>query len=65
MDSGPGPDAVHRRLRVRVSVATVWRLLKRHGWSWQGSAGSFDRAGPGMPHEHVMLPRSSPDACPG
>ncbi|MBT2488614.1 hypothetical protein J7E96_08765 [Streptomyces sp. ISL-96] len=46
-------------------MATVWRLLKRHGWSWQGSAGSFDRAGPGMPHEHVMLPRSSPDACPG
>ncbi|WP_405945233.1 winged helix-turn-helix domain-containing protein [Streptomyces sp. NBC_00932] len=29
---------IHRRLRVSVSVATVWRLLKRHGWSWQAPA---------------------------
>ncbi|MER7468985.1 winged helix-turn-helix domain-containing protein [Streptomyces sp. NPDC097981] len=21
-----------------MSVATVWRLLKRHGWSWQAPA---------------------------
>nr|WP_250853942.1 winged helix-turn-helix domain-containing protein [Streptomyces malaysiensis] len=26
---------VRRRLRLSLSVATVWRLLKRHGWSWQ------------------------------
>ncbi|WP_282691702.1 winged helix-turn-helix domain-containing protein [Streptomyces sp. CC208A] len=29
---------IRRRLRVNVSVATVWRLLKRHGWSWQAPA---------------------------
>lgn len=29
---------IRRRLRVRLSVATVWRLLKRHGWSWQAPA---------------------------
>ncbi|MBB4986706.1 putative transposase [Streptomyces sp. SFB5A] len=29
---------IRRRLRVSVSVATVWRLLKRHGWSWQTPA---------------------------
>ncbi|GLW19889.1 hypothetical protein Stsp01_66320 [Streptomyces sp. NBRC 13847] len=28
---------IRRRLRVS-SVATVWRLLKRHGWSWQAPA---------------------------
>ncbi|MFK0239157.1 winged helix-turn-helix domain-containing protein [Streptomyces vinaceus] len=27
-----------RRLRVSLSVTTVWRLLKRHGWSWQAPA---------------------------
>ncbi|MFE9797214.1 winged helix-turn-helix domain-containing protein [Streptomyces goshikiensis] len=26
---------IHRRLRVKLSVPTVWRLLRRHGWSWQ------------------------------
>ncbi|MFB7867843.1 winged helix-turn-helix domain-containing protein [Streptomyces sp. NPDC056069] len=26
---------IRRRLRVSLPVATVWRLLKRHGWSWQ------------------------------
>ncbi|MFJ4126526.1 winged helix-turn-helix domain-containing protein [[Kitasatospora] papulosa] len=26
---------IHRRLRVTLSVTTVWRLLKRHGWSWR------------------------------
>ncbi|MFF3609929.1 winged helix-turn-helix domain-containing protein [Streptomyces sp. NPDC002463] len=26
---------IRRQLRVSLSVATVWRLLKRHGWSWQ------------------------------
>ncbi|MFD3940891.1 winged helix-turn-helix domain-containing protein [Streptomyces sp. NPDC058611] len=26
------------RRRLRLSVATVWRLLKRHGWSWQAPA---------------------------
>ncbi|WP_420082048.1 IS630 family transposase (plasmid) [Streptomyces sp. JL4002] len=29
---------IRRRLRVSLSVATVWRLLKRHGWSWQAPA---------------------------
>lgn len=29
---------IRRRLRVTLSVATVWRLLKRHGWSWQAPA---------------------------
>ncbi|MGW2207546.1 helix-turn-helix domain-containing protein, partial [Streptomyces sp. NPDC001774] len=24
---------IRRRLRLTLSVATVWRLLKRHGWS--------------------------------
>ncbi|MFB7211747.1 winged helix-turn-helix domain-containing protein [Streptomyces sp. NPDC056255] len=27
-----------RRRRVSLSVATVWRLLERHGWSWQAPA---------------------------
>ncbi|MFD3940568.1 winged helix-turn-helix domain-containing protein [Streptomyces sp. NPDC058611] len=27
-----------RRLRLSLSVATVWRLLKRHDWSWQAPA---------------------------
>ncbi|MFE5550119.1 winged helix-turn-helix domain-containing protein [Streptomyces sp. NPDC056534] len=27
-----------RRLWVSLSVATAWRLLKRHGWSWQTPA---------------------------
>ncbi|MFJ2095506.1 winged helix-turn-helix domain-containing protein [Streptomyces sp. NPDC087901] len=27
-----------RRLRVSLSVATVWRLLRVHGWSWQAPA---------------------------
>lgn len=26
---------IRRRLRLVLSVATVWRLLNRHGWSWQ------------------------------
>ncbi|MFD3537489.1 winged helix-turn-helix domain-containing protein [Streptomyces sp. NPDC058664] len=30
--------AIHHRLRLTLSVATVWRLLKRHGWSWQAPA---------------------------
>ncbi|MEV6731394.1 MULTISPECIES: winged helix-turn-helix domain-containing protein [unclassified Streptomyces] len=29
---------IRRRLRVSLSVATVWRLLKRHGWSWHPPA---------------------------
>nr|WP_328930119.1 winged helix-turn-helix domain-containing protein [Streptomyces sp. NBC_00190] len=29
---------MRRRLRVRLSTATVWRLLRRHGWSWQAPA---------------------------
>ncbi|MEW2119967.1 winged helix-turn-helix domain-containing protein [Streptomyces sp. NPDC005474] len=29
---------MRRRLRLSLSVATVWRLLKRHGWSWQAPA---------------------------
>lgn len=29
---------IRRRLRVSLSVATVWRLLKRQGWSWQAPA---------------------------
>ncbi|MCX5613475.1 winged helix-turn-helix domain-containing protein [Streptomyces sp. NBC_00047] len=27
-----------RRLRMSRSVTTVWRLLRRHGWSWQAPA---------------------------
>ncbi|MFF2383589.1 winged helix-turn-helix domain-containing protein [Streptomyces sp. NPDC058108] len=27
-----------RRLGLSLSMATVWRLLKRHGWSWQAPA---------------------------
>ncbi|MGW7201858.1 IS630 family transposase, partial [Streptomyces chryseus] len=29
---------IRRRLDLTLSVATVWRLLKRHGWSWQAPA---------------------------
>ncbi|MFI8266296.1 winged helix-turn-helix domain-containing protein [Streptomyces sp. NPDC085665] len=29
---------IRRRLCLMPSVATVWRLLKRHGWSWQALA---------------------------
>ncbi|WUC83430.1 winged helix-turn-helix domain-containing protein [Streptomyces sp. NBC_00536] len=29
---------IRRRLRMSLSLATVWRLLKRHGWSWQAPA---------------------------
>ncbi|MDX3772432.1 MULTISPECIES: winged helix-turn-helix domain-containing protein, partial [unclassified Streptomyces] len=29
---------IRRRLRVSLSVATVWWLLKRYGWSWQAPA---------------------------
>ena len=29
---------IRRRLHVSLSVPTVWRLLKRHGWSWQAPA---------------------------
>ncbi|MEV1053824.1 winged helix-turn-helix domain-containing protein [Streptomyces sp. NPDC049887] len=29
---------IRRRFRLTLSVATVWRLLKRHGWSWQAPA---------------------------
>ena len=29
---------IRRRLRLSLSMATVWRLLKRHGWSWQAPA---------------------------
>ncbi|WP_405454391.1 winged helix-turn-helix domain-containing protein [Streptomyces achromogenes] len=29
---------IRRRLHLALSVATVWRLLKRHGWSWQAPA---------------------------
>jgi len=29
---------VDRRFRISLSVAGVWRLLQRHGWSWQSPA---------------------------
>ncbi|EHN80332.1 hypothetical protein SMCF_113 [Streptomyces coelicoflavus ZG0656] len=29
---------IRHRLRLSLSLATVWRLLKRHGWSWQAPA---------------------------
>ncbi|MER6434572.1 winged helix-turn-helix domain-containing protein [Streptomyces sp900105245] len=29
---------IRRRFKLSLSVATVWRLLKRHGWSWQAPA---------------------------
>lgn len=28
---------IRRLLRESLSVATVWRLLKRHGWPWQAA----------------------------
>lgn len=30
--------AVTRRFHISLSVASVWWLLKRHGWSWQTPA---------------------------
>ncbi|MBT2440537.1 winged helix-turn-helix domain-containing protein [Streptomyces sp. ISL-36] len=30
---------IGRRFRMRLSVVTAWRLLKRYGWSWQAPAG--------------------------
>ncbi|MFD3330984.1 winged helix-turn-helix domain-containing protein [Streptomyces sp. NPDC058701] len=39
MDSGPGPDGdPPQAAGESLSVATVRRLLKRHGWSWQAPA---------------------------
>ncbi|MER7569128.1 winged helix-turn-helix domain-containing protein [Streptomyces sp. NPDC097941] len=39
MDCGLVQTVVRRRLRPSLSaVATVWRLLKRHGWPWQAPA---------------------------
>ncbi|MFD6114002.1 winged helix-turn-helix domain-containing protein [Streptomyces yangpuensis] len=38
-----------RHLRVSLSVATVWRLLKRHGWSWQARTRRRDRPRPPVP----------------
>ncbi|MFE4304930.1 winged helix-turn-helix domain-containing protein [Streptomyces sp. NPDC056517] len=29
---------ISRRFRLNLSIATVWRLLKRHGWSWRAPA---------------------------
>ncbi|WP_433916361.1 IS630 family transposase [Streptomyces sp. NBC_01744] len=29
---------IRQQFRLSLSVATVWRLLKRHGWSWQAPA---------------------------
>jgi transposase len=29
---------IRRLFGLSLSVATVWRLLKRHGWSWQAPA---------------------------
>lgn len=29
---------IDRRFRISLSVAGVWRLLQRHGWSWQSPA---------------------------
>ncbi|MBA4867378.1 winged helix-turn-helix domain-containing protein [Streptomyces sp. PSKA54] len=31
-------EVISHRFRLSLSVATVWRLLKRHGWSWQAPA---------------------------
>ncbi|MFJ5901966.1 winged helix-turn-helix domain-containing protein [Streptomyces sp. NPDC093064] len=28
-------EVISRRFHLSLSVTTVWRLLKRHGWSWQ------------------------------
>jgi hypothetical protein len=36
---------ISRRLRVKLSVATVWRLLKRHGWSLASTCPQSPRAG--------------------
>ncbi|MFE5833712.1 winged helix-turn-helix domain-containing protein [Streptomyces sp. NPDC056508] len=33
-----GQMVIRRRLRLTLSVATVRRLLKRDGWSWQAPA---------------------------
>ncbi|MEU5150046.1 winged helix-turn-helix domain-containing protein [Streptomyces yangpuensis] len=34
---------------MSLSVATVWRLLKRHGWSWQVRTRRRDRPRPPVP----------------
>ncbi|MFE7778750.1 winged helix-turn-helix domain-containing protein [Streptomyces sp. NPDC057445] len=35
MDPSPVQIVIRRRFRLTLSAATVWRLLKRHDWSWQ------------------------------
>ncbi|MER8062735.1 MULTISPECIES: winged helix-turn-helix domain-containing protein [unclassified Streptomyces] len=41
--------ALRRRLRLSLSVTTVWRLLKRHSWPWQTPARrALER------HEHAV-----------
>ncbi|WP_414080025.1 helix-turn-helix domain-containing protein [Streptomyces sp. KN37] len=42
---------IRRRWKLSLSVATVWRLLQRHGWSWQA---------PPAEHLNVM---STPSNC--
>ncbi|MEU0477297.1 winged helix-turn-helix domain-containing protein [Streptomyces olivaceus] len=36
--AGEKTAAIATVLWVSLSVATVWRLSKRHGWSWQAPA---------------------------
>ncbi|WP_405669435.1 MULTISPECIES: winged helix-turn-helix domain-containing protein [unclassified Streptomyces] len=38
MDACPGPDGDPPSAASESVGATVWRLLKRHGWSWQAPA---------------------------
>ncbi|MET7861078.1 winged helix-turn-helix domain-containing protein [Streptomyces sp. NPDC005318] len=52
---------IRRRFRLSLSVATVWRLLKRHGWSWQAPARrALERDDHAvelrMPHRHRPAP---------
>ncbi|MEU1017739.1 winged helix-turn-helix domain-containing protein [Streptomyces sp. NPDC005898] len=49
---------MRRRLKLRLSVATVRRMLKRHSWSWQAPARrALER------DEHAAGPRSPPCAA--
>ncbi|MFJ3728923.1 winged helix-turn-helix domain-containing protein [Streptomyces sp. NPDC090045] len=38
MDSGAGADCDPSPVRAESVGGDGWRLLKRHGWSWQGPA---------------------------
>ncbi|WEP00469.1 winged helix-turn-helix domain-containing protein [Streptomyces sp. FXJ1.172] len=37
-DRGPDRSAVAWKFGIDCSTAAAWRLLHRHGWSWQSPA---------------------------